>query len=152
MLKISSVKNYYVVTLECLHFYQSTISRMPYLSFFVEFLQDIEDVTLFEIKIRIITEVLPFIKRKQVEDLMDTMQKIINLPTHKSIITVNLNPIRCAFLLYKLINDIEYEKGYSGYVCNRMREQVENKIVSCIESFTDPADLVPLIETKDYLG
>ena len=126
MMRITTLKDFYVVTLECCQIFYSEISRLPYLSFFHEILSDMDNsVSLFEIKIRIMQKILPFLKRKQVEQLVDTLAKIINLPARESIYARNLNPIRCGFLTYQLIKEIEEIKGFSPFTCNQLRDIVE---------------------------
>ena len=118
LMRITCQKNAYVVTLEACELFGEQISRMQYLSFFHEVLQDLQSsIALFEIKLRVIQKILPYLKRKQVEQLVDVVVKIIDLPARESIYCRNLNPIRCGLLLYQLFKDLEYEKGFSPYTC-----------------------------------
>jgi hypothetical protein len=122
-MRITSLKDYYVVTLECCEMFAEEISRLPYLSFFAEILSDMESsVALFEIKLRIMQKILPFLKRKQIEALVDVLSRIIDLPARESIYCNNLNPLRCGLLLYQLFKDLEAEKGFSPYTCSQIRE------------------------------
>ena len=101
MMKCSLIKDYYVVTLECCELFTEQLERLPYLSFFAELLKDLDQsVCNFELKIRIIQKILPYLKRGQVAKLVETINKIINLPGRESIYALNLNPIRCGFLLH----------------------------------------------------
>ena len=65
---------------------------------------------------------------------------------------MNLNPIRVSLSLYKTFDDIQKRFGYSLFVTNEMKERIIEKVIAILEAFTDPEEMIPLMESLDVEG
>lgn len=122
LMKLSVVRDDYLVTLEGCELFKEDISRFEHLDFFADLLHDLNrSVALFEMKLRIIWKVLAYLKREQIESLIEVLSGIIDKGGHESIYAKNLNPVRCGFLLIQIIESIQINKGFSEYTCTNLK-------------------------------
>ena len=65
---------------------------------------------------------------------------------------MNLNPIRVGLSLFKTFDDIQKRFGYSLFVTNEMKGRVIDIVMKILEIFTDPEEIIPLMESLDIEG
>jgi hypothetical protein len=83
------------------------------------------DLSKYEVKIALLQRLKPFMKKQQAEKMMKIFEEVLSEPAENSIFRQNINPLRVGLTLYKLIDDIQKEFGYSKYTSIYMKNKVE---------------------------
>jgi hypothetical protein len=77
---------------------------------------------------------------------MKTFEEVLAEPAENSIFRQNINPLRVGLTLYKLIDDIQVEFGYSQYTSIYMKNKIEDQLKSIIDVYKDPSEIIDLME------
>jgi hypothetical protein len=104
----------YDIGFECARIFLADLLLVPYLACF-DVLGDHfkNDLSKYEVKIALLQRLRPFMKKAQAEKIMKIFEEVLSEPAENSIFRQNINPLRVGLTLYKLIDDIQIEFGYS---------------------------------------
>jgi len=91
-------------------------------------------------------------KKHQAEKQMKVFEEVLSEPAENSIFRQNINPLRVGLTLYKLIDDIQKEFGYSQYTSQFMKNKIEDQLKSIIDVYKDPNEIIALMENQDIDG
>lgn len=64
------------------------------------------DTSQYEIKLAIIINLTPQLKKENVEVLFKLILEILDEPAENSILKKNINPLRTGLILYKFVHDL----------------------------------------------
>jgi hypothetical protein len=143
----------YDIGFEVTRVFLADLLLVPYLACF-EVLGDHfkNDLSKYEVKIALLQRLKPFMKKQQAEKIMKTFEEVLSEPAENSIFRQNINPLRVGLTLYKLIDDIQNEFGYSQYTSIYMKNKIESQVKSIIDVYKDPAEIIKLMENQDIDG
>jgi hypothetical protein len=77
---------------------------------------------------------------------------VINNDAAESIFKSNVNPLRLGLMLIKTVDDINVHYGYSKSTVDKMKEQIEEQLVSVLDTYSNPSDILQLMKLPDYEG
>ena len=90
--------------------------------------------------------------RKLAGRIMKTFEGVLNEPAANSILKKNINPLRVGLMLYRLIDDLQAQFGYSEHTSRLMQELLSDSLRKVLEMYNDPDALMVLVEQTDYEG
>ena len=73
-------------------------------------------------------------------------------PPESSIMSNSINPVRVMLVLYKLIEIIQRDFGYSQFSTNIIKESISEKIILTLDIYDSPRQIESLIEQPDLEG
>jgi hypothetical protein len=95
------------------------------------------DVFQLEGKLTVLEKLVPAMTNSNADAFMKVLQDILGLPADQSFFTVNINPLRCALIFYKIIDDIQRQKNYSHFISNKMKDQLIEQTAKILNAFQD---------------
>ena len=67
----------------------------------------------YEAKLAIMLNVMPLMNKVTASKFMKIIEEVINVPSSKSIFKNNINPMRVGLILYRVVEEVQQEYGYS---------------------------------------
>jgi hypothetical protein len=64
----------------------------------------------------------------------------------------NLNPIRVGLNMYFFIDEILNNSEYSQFAIEKIKANLETAIIAVVNSYSEPEDIVSLVESHDLFG
>lgn len=116
------------------------------------FAQLVEDPSRYEAKIQVIKNCLPLMNKQIAARFMKVIEIVLQEPASESIFKHNINPLRIGLMLFKLIDDVQKEHGYSINSTKIMKETLTDQLVKVLDFYKDPDELMILIEQPDLEG
>lgn len=111
-----------------------------------------EDTSRYEAKLALITNCMPLMNKSIAAKFMKVIESVLQEPASNSFLKNNTNPLRCGLMLYRVLVDVSQEHGYSEHSTNIMKETLDEQIVKMLEMYTDPDEMMILVEQTDYDG
>ena len=84
--------------------------------------------------------------RKTAARIMKILEEILNEPASNSVLRNNVNPLRVGLMLYRLIDSIQENFGYSDHTSNLMKDLLSDQMAKMLEMYNDPDELMVLVE------
>ena len=116
------------------------------------FLQFKDDTSRYEAKLALITNCIPLMTKSIAAKFMKIIESVLQEPASNSFLKNNTNPLRCGLMLHRVLAEISEEHGYSEHSTNIMMEALAEQIVKIMEIYTDPDEMMILVEQTDYFG
>jgi hypothetical protein len=95
---------------------------------------------------------LPLMNKNIAARFMKIIEGVLNNPADNSIFKHNINPLRVGLMLYRVIDDVQQEYGYSENSTTIMKDLCSEQIKSTMEMYNDPDELMIIVEQTDYEG
>ena len=95
---------------------------------------------------------VPLMNRKIAAWIMKILESVLNEPASNSVLKKNINPLRVGLMLYRLIDTIQNNFGYSKHTSDLMKELLSEQMRNVLEMYNDPDELMVLVEQTDYEG
>ena len=105
-----------------------------------------DDMTRYEAKIALVMNQIPLMNKATAGKFMKIIEVVLQQPASNSIFKNNINPMRVGLMLYRLLVDMEEEHNYSEHSTEIMKEQLSSQIKAALEIYTDPEDMMKLVE------
>jgi hypothetical protein len=111
-----------------------------------------EDMGRYEAKIALALTMMPFMDRSVVGRLMKVIEGVLGHSASESMMRNNINPLRCAMMLFRLIRDAKEIFSYSEHTAAIMEEKLQDQMRNMLEMYNDPDELQILLEGQDFDG
>ena len=82
------------------------------------------DTTRYEAKIIIMLNLIPVMNKHVASRFMKIIEGVLNEPACNSILKHNIHPLRVGLLLYRLIDEVQQEYGYSENSTTIMKDML----------------------------
>lgn len=105
-----------------------------------------EYTTFYEAKVALLLNCMPLMNRKTAARIMKILEEILNEPASNSVLRNNVNPLRVGLMLYRLIDTIQHNFGYSDHTSNLMKDLLSDQMAKMLEMYNDPDELMVLVE------
>ena len=109
-----------------------------------------DDMTRYEAKLTIMLNCMPLMNRSLAARFMKIIEEVISNSAQESIFKHNINPMRVGLILYRVIDEVQKEYGYSEHSTDIMKETITEQIVKLLEIYNDVDELMHLVEQNDY--
>ena len=76
---------------------------------------------------------------------MQVIEDILGNDAEDSIFKYNINPLRLGLMIIKTAHDIRYEYTYSEGCIARIQDNIEDQLVSILDTYTNIEDIEPLM-------
>lgn len=80
----------------------------------------------YEAKIALALTMMPFMDRSVVGRLMKVIEGVLGKSASESMMRNNINPLRCAMMLFRLIRDAKQIFSYSEHTAAIMEEKLQD--------------------------
>lgn len=107
---------------------------------------------MYEIKLTILSRLMLAMSNDQAESFMKIIENVLEEPPENSIFRNNINPLRIALQLYKIVTDIHLKFGYSEFATNAIKESISDQIVKVLEIYDDTKDMDIIMDLPDLEG
>jgi hypothetical protein len=85
----------------------------------------LDDRTRYEAKLALTLNLLPFMDKTLATRFMKIIERVVNLPAHKSIFKSNMNPLRVGLMLYRVVDLMQVTYHYSLNSTNLIKATLE---------------------------
>jgi hypothetical protein len=96
--------------------------------------------------------IIPLMTKQTAARFMKTIEGVLNEPASNSLFKNNLNPMRVGLMLYRVLEEVQLEYAYSDHSTNLMQASIVESIRSALEIYSDPDELMILVQQRDYNG
>ena len=143
----------YHVAYEVTKRFLGDLLKTKYLPIFDSIFTHFEEyTTCYEAKLAVLFNCLPLMNRKIAAWIMKILESVLNEPASNSVLKKNINPLRVGLMLYRLIDTIQNDFGYSKHTSDLMKELLSEQMRNVLEMYNDPDELMVLVEQTDYEG
>jgi hypothetical protein len=105
-----------------------------------------DDMTRYESKLFIILNCMPLMNRQLAARFMKIIEEVISNSAQDSIFKHNINPMRVGLVLFRVVDEVQKEYGYSEHSTEIMKETITEQIVKLLETYNDVDELMYLVE------
>lgn len=116
------------------------------------FYQFKEDTSRYEAKLALIKNCLPLMNKNIAAKFMKVIESILQEPASNHFLKNNTNPLRVGLMMYRVLVEVSSEHGYSEHSTTIMKDTLDEQIVKMLEMYTDPDEMMILVEQTDYEG
>lgn len=125
LLQNSIILQRYDISFEIVKCFLQDLLKINYLPIFEILLDQFKfDMSKYEVKIALLQKLKPFMKKYQADAFMEIFDVVLKNPADECIFKQNINPLRVGLTLYKLIDDIQHEFGYSSFSSATMKSLI----------------------------
>ena len=149
----SIIKKMFDIPYEVTMRFMSDLLKAKYLPVFDGlFTQFKEDTSRYEAKLALINNCIPLMNKSIAAKFMKVIESVLQEPAANSFLKNNTNPLRCGLMLHRVLVEISEEHGYSEHSTNIMKHTLDEQMVKMLEMYTDPDEMMILVEQTDYFG
>ena len=76
----------------------------------------------------------------------------MNNDVEESLFKSNINPLRLGMMMIKTLYDIKETYGYSSSTVSKMKDEIEEQLVTVLDTYQTPDEIVCLMKLPDYEG
>jgi hypothetical protein len=153
MFNQSVFKKMYHIPYEITIRFMSDLLKAKYLPIFErQFGAFKDDTSRYEAKLALIMNCLPLMNKNLAAKFMKIIEGVLKEPATNSFLKNNTNPLRCGLMLFRVLCEVSEQHGYSENSTNLMRDILTEQIQKSLEMYTDPEEMMILVEQVDYQG
>ena len=95
---------------------------------------------------------MPLMNKNLAARFMKIIEGVLQEPASNSFLKHNINPLRCGLLLYRVLVEVQEQHAYSEHSTGLMKEMLTEQMQKSLEMYTDPDEMMILVEQVDYEG
>ena len=97
-----------------------------------------EDTSRYMAKLALLKDCIPLMNKKVAHQFMKTIEEVLDYQASKSIFRMNTNPLSVGLLLYRVLDEVQIDHGYSEHSTSVMKETIDEKLQKVLDIYNDP--------------
>eukprot|EP00347_Sterkiella_histriomuscorum_P018277 403346125 len=109
-----------------------------------------KDPQFMEYKVHIIGELLDFAKYRQIEIILQHLEK--NIESENTLFYYNQNPIKLAMIIIDFLEEVKEKFRITSFRANQIKDRIEEITKNIIKAIPNSDELKQLLQQRDFRG